>query len=211
MPEVFAPPEFIVTICTAGRKRWLNDRQLAGLAEHLCGKPFLRDLTDQDWSKLARHLNKIRASQVAPSRKPLAQVMTEGHPLAHPTPRAAVANRAGTHLSPAAYPIVVHRLHHGMLDKPQRVYQHGGEANNFIRWSMSAISLDHDVWLVIHDLVDRLEMIDHTKNQCYAVDIATAKREGTRYTDPKIGERFAIGLSHWRILDADGVLLQESA
>lgn len=209
--EVFAPPQYIQEICTAGKKRWLNDRQLAGLAEHLLHKPFLRDLTDRDWQKLARHLQKIRAGQTAPSRRPLAQQVAEDHPLAHPTPRAAIVNRAGTHLSPSAYPIVVHRLHHGMLDKAQRVYQHGGEANNFIRWSMKAISIDHDVWLVIHDLVDRIEMVDHTKNRCYVVDIETAHTSGTTYTDAKIGARYAIPLSCWRILDADGVLIQHAA
>lgn len=211
--EIHVPPGFIVELCTTtGRKRWLTDRQVAGLCEHLCGVAFFQDMTDAQWNKVARHLKKTIADQNKSRKKPAPPVSPDQHhPLSHPTSRAPVAKRAGTHLSDSAYPIVVHQLHHGMLDKRNRVYQHGGEAKNFIRWSLKAISIDFDVWTVLRDLVDHLEMVDHVKNQVYVVDYETALIEGSRYTDPTIGDRYAIPLSCWRIFDANGVLIQHAA
>lgn len=211
----FAPPSFIVDLCTTKgtKRRWLNDRQLGGLCETLFRVPWMRDMTDAQWQKLATHLRReLGRQQRAKERQRAAQhPETTEESITQSTPRVAVQHRAGTHLLPNAYPVVIRRVHHGMLDRQQRVWQHGGEAKNFVRWSMKAITIDLAVWEIVHDLVDRLEMVDHVRNECYRVGIQDARELGTVYRDPKIGDRYAIPLSAWEILDAQGQLLREAA
>lgn len=92
---------------------------------------------------------------------------------------------------------------HGLLDHTNRVYQGGGELGKFVFWKKRLVSLALTVWEQIKDRCDWIEMIDHDRNECYRVDIETAKARGEQY-NAGIGPRWGIPLEVFKILLADG-------
>jgi hypothetical protein len=137
-------------------------------------------------------------------------------PRSHTQDREVIPKRAGTHLSAAKVPVMVRGAdgrfkQHGSIDTQQRIYQHGGELGNFVRWSKHAITLSSEAWHQMGGLVDRIEMIDHGRNECYSVSSADAHRHASFYADPKLGRRVAVPLDAWDVYDADGQLVRAAS
>lgn len=132
-----------------------------------------------------------------------------------PTSRLPPQERAGTHLSNFIQPVLGSSLNgakhktHGYLDYQQRVFQSGGEASNFIRWTMKAITLDLSVYHQCLGLVDTIEMIDNVRNECWRCRLVDAREYGYAYLDANLGNRWAIPLERWERLDANGKKIVE--
>ncbi len=122
--------------------------------------------------------------------------------------RSTIPERAGTRLDHRFTEAVYGtgrrgRTQHGSYDRRQRVYQCGGELSNFIYWRERLVSFDLEVWRAVWDRADRLEVIDHERNECYALDVEAAITAGRMY-DAGLGPRFGVPLDLWTRLDAAG-------
>ena len=120
--------------------------------------------------------------------------------------------RAGTHVDQHfAIPIFGTSkrgtMRHGTLLKNMRVYQCGGEIDNFVYWKEHAVTIAYDVWLQIRDGVvregrrygaDVIEVVDHRRNRVWRVDMSVARERGRAYEDSQhsIGKRWAIHLDY---------------
>ncbi len=119
------------------------------------------------------------------------------------------SQRAGTRLSNYTQVVLGQMMNgkrkaHGTLDYQNRVYQSGGEASNFVRWSHKAITLDLDAYHSILGLADTIEMVDNVRNECWRCSMTDAKLHSTVYLDPKLGTRLSIPLDYWMRFDAKG-------
>jgi hypothetical protein len=90
-----------------------------------------------------------------------------------------------------------------------RIYQGGGEAANFVRWSMKAVTIDGCVWKEIADRpwdppILLIEMIDNPSNRAWILPMAAARRGAQWYRDAKIGVRIALACDLWTVYDAAG-------
>lgn len=130
---------------------------------------------------------------------------------ARPAERLPYQQRAGTHLD--------HRFVRkfwdrgkdaGSLDESQRVYQHGGEFNDFVLWKRHAITIPRLVWDDVKNSSDQLEMVDNVKNEVYIIDTPDAQIYGFCYTDPKIGPRFGVDLWFWLAYDGHDEIVPKS-
>jgi hypothetical protein len=121
--------------------------------------------------------------------------------------RVSVTERAGTRLSDAkvAVPDAKGRIH-GYLDTDQRIYQGGGELMNFVYRAKNLISLDLQVWQFIQPYVDRIEMIDHGRNEVYEVS-SRLFSQGFQVYEAGIGKRVGLPIDHWTRKDAGGFTL----
>lgn len=122
--------------------------------------------------------------------------------------------RAGTKLSDQAFPVLAgpagQKKVHGQLDPKLRVYQSGGEAGNFIKWNIKAITLAMEVWDTLGAAVDLIELVDHARNEVYQTTMEEAYLQGYTYPDPKLGVRYAIPLACWVVYSADGMPLRRA-
>lgn len=98
----------------------------------------------------------------------------------------------------------------GHIDRSHRLYQHGGPLSKMVRWSMKAIAMDLEVWLVVQREVSWIEIVDSEKNQCYRTTIEAAALYGQSYSDAKTGQRYAIPLDCFDVISASGAVLTKA-
>lgn len=88
----------------------------------------------------------------------------------------------------------------GWVDKRQRFFQGGGELANFMYFKRRLLTFQRDVWQQLveqyADVLDFVELVDHSKVRCFRVDFATACTEGEWYAD-KIGPRYGVPIDLW--------------
>lgn len=120
-------------------------------------------------------------------------------------PREKIENRAGTVLDHRFTEPVKNYTGkvHGTVDRRQRIYQTGGEIDNFVYWSRRLVSIDMGVFKKIIPVVDWLEFIDHKKNECWRVALSVALNTGEEY-NAGIGSRWGVPLSEFTITDGLG-------
>lgn len=96
------------------------------------------------------------------------------------------------------------KMRHGTILKNRRVYQCGGEIDNFVYWKLHAVTIALDVWVQVRDGVARdgvrygvdvVEVVDHRRNRVWRIDKDDMQRLGEMYEDG-IGKRWAVNLDH---------------
>jgi hypothetical protein len=157
-------------------------------------------------------INPIAVGQIGAFYEPPTEEEQEPFTPAVPTKREA-SRRAGT--------VIDHRWAHkimggrkarpnilGLYDESQRLYQTGGELERFVFWKMKLVSLPYEAWVQVVEKADWIEIIDHTRNECWRVPMARARKHAVRY-EAGVGPRVGIPIKHWSIWTAKGTCKQE--
>lgn len=127
--------------------------------------------------------------------------------------REEVAVRAGTVLDHRwTHPIEGYgrkgKLQHGLYDEKQRIFQTGGELSRFVYWKLHLVSFSHDAWQQVFMKTDRFEIVDHEKNECWAIAGERARNNAVLY-EAGLGKRVGIPMRLWDVITSRGTIRQQ--
>jgi hypothetical protein len=133
------------------------------------------------------------------------------------TDKPAVARRAGTPLTPGSKRAVYGpgyngkgQKSHGTLDTAQRLYQTGGERDDFVYRRLNLVSMSYVIWQQIRGHVDAIEFIDHITNTCYRLSGQDRLRSGLALYNAGFGQRAGWPLPWFDVIDGKGEILSHS-